>query len=569
MKRCAATLSAVLAVTLVFWLALPSLEAAVLLPDGTPDPAEPTLGLWLKADAGITQSGDLVSAWADQSAAGNDFAQASAGNQPRVIDGVIPLGSMPVVRFNGTSAYLAGPASVYNNPQSTTFMVLQANDPGTNNWRFIFDTGSTRYQAFLDNRTAPNLGYGFDAGGRIVNANILPYDGRYVVLATQANGAGSFSEIDGGGQVTGSIAGGTSGSPFHLGTRNSGVDHPYQGDIAEVLIYNRALDAAERGQVLGYLQAKYRPNELGLESAAGLAGYWDFDAPLSAFGKFNSGFGQGATPAGDAARTTATTALGAGSLALDGAGDYVTLPDMTAEFTDAGTLTMWVKLANATPTDSSKSGFVTVGNYNQAAHYPFTNGSGYFTSFLDGERVGPVGLSATVDRAEWHLVTITRDGTGADNWKLYQNGDLQQASSPSSVFTLLADPRIGRSVDGKGIEGFVDDVALFNRALGPGEVKAIYNLATEPALQFDLGQAAQLLGLYQTGTGSALVGNQQWIPFSGQYGAPGDLIPEGGLFVLQLDALGGVRSVPEPASLLLLATGGLALIPYRRRRRRP
>lgn len=237
-----------------------SARATVILPNGDPDPAQANLRLWLKADAGITTPGGAVSAWNDQSAAGNHFAQGTLGNQPTHVLSVPGLNNKPAVRFNGSTARLDGPASVYNAATSTTFLVMQAANPGSNNYRFIYDTAGTRYEVNLDNRSAPNQGWSFDAtGGRIRNLNIFPYDGRYVLGAAVVRGSNSFTELDGTGRVIGTTNGGVNGSPFRLGARyaSPAAGNHYNGDLAELLIYNRVLDERELHEVGYYLEQKY------------------------------------------------------------------------------------------------------------------------------------------------------------------------------------------------------------------------------------------------------------------------------------------------------------------------
>ena len=57
---------------------------------------------WLKADEGVTADGsNKVSAWADQSSEGNDFAQATAGIQPELVAGAMGGNGLPALRFDG------------------------------------------------------------------------------------------------------------------------------------------------------------------------------------------------------------------------------------------------------------------------------------------------------------------------------------------------------------------------------------------------------------------------------------------------------------------------------------
>jgi hypothetical protein len=66
----------------------------------------------LRADKGITLNGTTVSAWADQSGNGNDFAQATAGAQPLFVAADAGFNGMPAIYFQGTDNKLerAAPA---------------------------------------------------------------------------------------------------------------------------------------------------------------------------------------------------------------------------------------------------------------------------------------------------------------------------------------------------------------------------------------------------------------------------------------------------------------------------
>lgn len=57
-----------------------------------------SLIVWARADIGIATVSGKVSAWADQSGNGNNFAQATAGNRPAF--NTAPLNGKPTVRFS-------------------------------------------------------------------------------------------------------------------------------------------------------------------------------------------------------------------------------------------------------------------------------------------------------------------------------------------------------------------------------------------------------------------------------------------------------------------------------------
>jgi hypothetical protein len=66
------------------------------------------LSLWLKADAGTTTAGNIVTAWADQSGNNNNFS-GSAIFTDNYING------KPAIYFNGTDSYLNSPSTLLDN----------------------------------------------------------------------------------------------------------------------------------------------------------------------------------------------------------------------------------------------------------------------------------------------------------------------------------------------------------------------------------------------------------------------------------------------------------------------
>jgi len=113
---------------------------------------------------------------------------------------------------------------------------------------------------------------------------------------------------------------------------------------------------------------------VGGAAQAELIGCWSFDSAASPFAD-SSGNANHAAAGGGAARTTATMAAGAGALALDrDAGSFLDLPDVSASFSNAAALSMWVKLDAATSGDTTRTGLDSFGANTYNSHYPWTNG---------------------------------------------------------------------------------------------------------------------------------------------------------------------------------------------------
>jgi hypothetical protein len=181
-----------------------------------------------------------------------------------------------------------------------------------------------------------------------------------------------------------------------------------------------------------------------------------------------------------------------------------------------------------------------------------------------------IGSGAGFNNGQWHhLVGVATSSTQRD---FYVDGTYIASDSREVAF-LDPEPvkfSIG-ALDRHNIvdeyAGLVDDAALWDEALAEPEVFALNNLARH-ALNYNAAQAQMLFDLFEANSGEALVGGKTWRPTSGLAGQPGDVVDlPGGMFGLVLDAQGGgVQSVPEPSSLLLVLLGAAVLSMCRRRR---
>lgn len=167
---------------------------------------------------------------------------------------------------------------------------------------------------------------------------------------------------------------------------------------------------------------------------------------------------------------TWTAGRSGSALSFDGNDDHVNVSTASMPFAAAASLTLWVKLAVATPA-LEQTGFMHLGQ--QRSHYPWSNGLGYFSEFR-ASRVHDVQLSGSVDRTQWHLVSITT-APGANGWKLYQNAHLIHSVAGESSISRPPTMTIGASEgDIRFLQGEIDDIRIYNRALSADEIATIY-----------------------------------------------------------------------------------------------
>jgi hypothetical protein len=217
------------------------------------------LALWLKADTGITMDGsNYVSNWADQSAEGNDAAQASSGLKPLFVSSG-PNGK-PCLRFDGSNDYLsAGSDSSLNFSNVTLFVVGSFESPTQNNMTLLSkDEGGGNTNKWIYWYNDGRMNFHFNPSGSHVLSTLFPREpGRLFLLDMVRNGT-AFSHFKDGaafGTATNSNSSPTVSSDLRLGQAEG--NFYLNGNISEVVLYTAALSQAERESVEIYLADKY------------------------------------------------------------------------------------------------------------------------------------------------------------------------------------------------------------------------------------------------------------------------------------------------------------------------
>jgi hypothetical protein len=238
-----------------------------------------------------------------------------------------------------------------------------------------------------------------------------------------------------------------------------------KGSIGEVKIYNRALSATEISQNYNATRKKFNPEENFVRD--GLVLNLDAANPSSYIGTGNtissiSGIGYSGTLING---PTFSISSG-GSFTLDGSNDYIFAPIDTSLFSTEATMIIWLKNVNA----GAGIGFLGFNQSGANDHYPWSDGSAYLSTFRNN-RLGPITLSSTINRALPHMVSVTTDSS---NWKLYQNDTLQYTTSSTGTVTLSRFT-IGFSIDNFFYGGDVYAFMIYNRALSAAEITQNYN----------------------------------------------------------------------------------------------
>ena len=211
-----------------------------------------SLAFWYRADLGITLSGgSSVSAWADQSGNGRHVTQGTGAAQPTLTTNAT-LGGRSVLSFDGgdrlvSSAFdLSNTLSLFFVLGSVTSRGMIAEHGLGTHW-YAYSTGNAAVFFLSHNTTQSPVTTWAQAnqqGAVIYDRSAAPVirGNRAVLTPTATSGSPPVA-----GNVNAALA---------IGARTDG-SLPHNGQIAEVIGYNRAVDAAEIALVEAYLLRRY------------------------------------------------------------------------------------------------------------------------------------------------------------------------------------------------------------------------------------------------------------------------------------------------------------------------
>lgn len=226
--------------------------------------------MWLDADAPATVTQAPIPSldtlgvieWRDRTSFGNDATSAGLlpGNGPRYVDGV--LNGRPIMRFDGSSSYLEFDGSFLADTDYTILMVARrtADVGDTTNYVIGGETGGPDDgNLHLGYRTNTQLTHGQWAND--YNANVAGWtasEPAHVLTWRLDQSTGKELFRDGVSLASRTDADGrTPLAGFEDARIGRFLDTFFRGDVAEIVIYPRALGASEREAVEAYLEDKW------------------------------------------------------------------------------------------------------------------------------------------------------------------------------------------------------------------------------------------------------------------------------------------------------------------------
>jgi hypothetical protein len=216
------------------------------------------LALWFKADSGIATNGTNVVGWTD-AIRGEKLNQYSAGNQPGYATNIVS--GFPVVRYSGGNQWLYCSGNFTNaanlNSDMTMITVAATTNPSPQQYSVYLGSGGTgqnRAMGYYQSRELMDTYNIYGQGIASPDTNIFvteswTLNSNCTALTFYQNGVQTASSTLSGVQNIGS------GISIGAVAFASGIG--WQGDIAEVLVYDHQLSSNEFAQVNQYIGDKY------------------------------------------------------------------------------------------------------------------------------------------------------------------------------------------------------------------------------------------------------------------------------------------------------------------------
>ena len=210
------------------------------------------------------------------------------------------------------------------------------------------------------------------------------------------------------------------------------------------------------------------PNNLGL------VGYWSFNEATSTQATDFSGNKNHASFGGGAVDPAWVTGKRGGGLSFDNADDKITAPNSTTlDITSAISLAFWVKPGSV----SGSRSFFAKSDGILSPQYFIGMSADELEFCITGDQCATT-TSANLAANVWYHVTVTYSDSG-NSVVFYVNGsavaDDAGTAETNSISSNSDSLTIGEVYDGTPANAALDEIRIYNRALGPTEAATLYN----------------------------------------------------------------------------------------------
>jgi hypothetical protein len=220
------------------------------------------LVLWLDATSINQADKTNVAEWKDLSVSGFHVSQPTLDAQPKLLHG--QLNGKQVVRFDGLNDWLGSQLNTLQPTAERTIIIVNRHvGAHTGVRRAMFETKPSWYGGGVDiNATNTLGGYVGISGPQAIDSQVYPInvpviselwfkenDTRRIYLNNRLASQTALVLVDK-----------TNQSGFNVGTYRDANGRFFFGDMAELLVYDRAIDDGERSYLYAYLQEKWGIN---------------------------------------------------------------------------------------------------------------------------------------------------------------------------------------------------------------------------------------------------------------------------------------------------------------------
>ncbi len=262
--------------------------------------------LWLSADQGVYSNtagttpavnGNNVAVWNDRSGNGRNATHSVTGEQPDFRTNV--RNGLPVIRFSAANNDRLLSTGLVTANRASVFVVASWSSLPSSNPGII--QGAPSGSAFSSATNQKTIGmWVSSAGGNQVWGRGVESDNNTVDIPQTTNTTAgtfySFLNLYNGSTITQYVDNATAGSIGYDGTLNDWSDfgigrqasESWNGDIAEVIAFNVAVNDAQRIIINSYLAAKYDLTVSGDMYTMDIGGNGNYDYDVAGIGRVNS-----------------------------------------------------------------------------------------------------------------------------------------------------------------------------------------------------------------------------------------------------------------------------------------
>ena len=166
-----------------------------------------------------------------------------------------------------------------------------------------------------------------------------------------------------------------------------------------------------------------------------------------------------------------------GCLSFDGTDDSATTPSHTSLNTSAFTIAAWIYLTALPAADDYDSIISRESNPVDTGYALLIGGTSGFVEFWTANGTTFTGLNGTttIVTNTWYLVVGTYDGTTKKVYVNTTNENTTAVSYSISTDSLVAYSGKSDDISTRSVTGFIDEIRIYGRALGPIDVTELFN----------------------------------------------------------------------------------------------